>query len=39
MWDLSIQFCIHTYSDPVLSKINDFALLPELRMLVVANGS
>lgn len=38
MWDLSIHFCIHTYSDPVLSKINDFALLPDLRMLVVANG-
>jgi WD40 repeat protein len=39
LWDLSVQYCLHTYSDPILAKVNDFVLIPELRLLVVGNAS
>jgi U3 small nucleolar RNA-associated protein 12 len=30
---------MHTYSDTVLSKITDFVMIPELRLLVVGNAA
>ena len=39
LWDLSVQFCLHTYSDPLLSRVSDFVMVPELQLLVVGNAS
>lgn len=30
---------MHTFSDTVLSKITDFVLIPELKLLVVGNAA
>jgi len=35
LWDLDRQQCVGTYGDPSISKVNDFAMIGELAMLVV----
>jgi len=37
VWDLQRQCCLGTYSDPSMSKVNDFSLVGELGLLVTAS--
>ena len=39
LWDLVQQYCLFTFSDPSLSRIADFVLVPSLRLVVLANCS
>jgi len=38
-WDVNQQACLTSFSDDLLTKVNDFALVPELTTIVVGLGS
>lgn len=38
-WDLQQQCCISSYSDEILDKVNDFIIIPELKLLIIGSGA
>ena len=38
-WDLEQQSCLSSFSDELMTKIADFVLVPELKVIVVGCGS
>jgi WD40 repeat protein len=38
-WDLQQQCCISSYSDEILDKVNDFVIVPELKLLIIGSGA
>lgn len=38
-WDLEQQSCISSFSDELMTKISGFAMIPELKAIVIGGGS
>ena len=38
-WDLEQQSCLSSFSDELMTKISDFVLIPELKVIVAGCGS
>ena len=38
-WDIDQQLCLLNFSDDLLTKISDFVLLPELKVIILGLGS
>ena len=36
-WDLQQQNCLNSFADEMMTKIQDFIMIPELRLLVIGS--